>query len=120
MRPDTQGEREIDDYVKYYKLYLQLIVFNIDGLTYNTPCTYRPRLTPHLPPTINHALNNDRKKHDTHRAKPTDKDTRRERRRSCFVAIVVFLPPDALSPPTHQIMSAVVGLPDPVLCHSQD
>jgi len=38
--------------------------------------------------TIIHALNNCRKKRDTHWAKRTDRDTRKERRRSCFVAKV--------------------------------
>jgi len=53
------------------------------------------------PPTIIHALNNDRKKHRPAQhtsGETTDRDTRRERRRPCFIARVFygrmpFLPP---------------------------
>jgi len=50
----------------------------LDDLTYKTPSTHLPQPAAHdahctsPPPTIIHALNNDRKKHGTHRAKPID------------------------------------------------
>jgi len=75
----------------------------LDGLTYNTPSKHRPEPAMRdAHPTSPHHYSNDRKKHGTHRSKLTDRDTRRERRRSCFVARVVFFRPDALpatSPP---------------------
>jgi len=84
----------------------------LDGLTYNTPSKHRPEPAMRdAHPTSPHHYSNDRKKHGTHRSKLTDRDTRRERRRSCFVARVVFYGWMPFLPPTHQMMSAVVGLP---------
>jgi len=76
----------------------------------------RTRRTPHLPPPLFiHWTMIERSTAHYWRNQPTGS----ERRMSYFVVIVTYghIP---FLPPTHQMMSAVVGLPDPVLCHSKD
>jgi len=70
----------------------------LSDLQHSLHASSQPAAATHTapPPTNIHALNSDRKKHGIHWAKPTDRDARRERGRSCFVARVLFLRPDAL------------------------
>jgi len=68
--------------------------------------TGRTRRTPHLPPTIIHALSNDRKKEAQHTSGKTD----RQRHAEGAPQIMGFYGRMPFLPPTHQLMSAVVGL----------
>jgi len=68
--------------------------YGVDGLTNNSlhasSPTNRTRRTPHLPPPLFTHWPMIGKSNGTDRAKPTDRNTRREHRRSCFVARVFF------------------------------
>jgi len=77
----------------------------------------RTRRTPHLPPQLfTHWTMIGRSLAHLERNQPTGTPGGSA---TCFVARFFYGRMPFL-PPTHQMMSAVVGLPYPVLCHSQD